>query len=75
MLRFVAANPDMPQWIKAKRCGISHQRLSILTCCPLGQAYLKALRELHQLEGGDYEMLLQSPEAIASVVGNLAIKY
>jgi hypothetical protein len=25
ILRFVAANPDMPEWIKAKRCRISQR--------------------------------------------------
>ena len=75
ILRFVAADPDMPKWLIAERFGISPQRLSIISCCPLGQSFLKALRELHRLEGTEYEMLPQSPEAIASVVGAWAIKY
>ena len=75
ILRFVATNPDMPKWLIAERFGISPQRLSILTCCPLGQMYLRALRKLHEIEGTEYEKLLQSPEAIASVVGAWAIKY
>ena len=48
ILRFVAANPDMPKWLIAERFGISPQRLSILSCCPLGQMFLKALRKLHR---------------------------
>jgi hypothetical protein len=75
ILRFVAANPDMPKWLIAERFDMSPQRLSIISCCPLGQTFLKALRKLHEVEGTEYEMLLQSPEAIASVVGNWAIKY
>jgi hypothetical protein len=74
-LRFVAGNPDIPRWIVAERFGIGTQRLSNLACCPLGQRYLKALHELHKLEGMDYEMLLHTPDAIASVVGAWAIKY
>jgi len=73
-LRYVAANPDMPKWLIAERFGMRPQRLSIITCCPLGQTFLRALRALHEFEGTDYEMLLNSREAIAEVVGPLAIK-
>ena len=65
----------MPKWLIAEKFGIAPQRLSIISCCPLGQTFLKALRKLHEVEGTEYEKLLQNPEAMASVVGNWAIKY
>jgi hypothetical protein len=50
ILCFVADNPYMPQWLIAKRFGISPARLSTLTCCPLGQRYLGVLRKFQPLE-------------------------
>ena len=75
ILRFIAANSDMPNWAVAERFGISRARLSILTCCSMGQRYLNALRELHRLEGRDFETLLNSPDAIREVMGPGSIRW
>lgn len=39
-LDHVAANPDEPRWLVARRFGMSLSRLSVLTCSPAGQRYL-----------------------------------
>jgi hypothetical protein len=39
-LDYVATHPDEPRWQIAERFGISLSRLSVLTCSPVGQAYL-----------------------------------
>jgi hypothetical protein len=44
ILQFVAANPDMPRWKIAEHFDISGSRLSVLTCCRLGKAYLEKLQ-------------------------------
>ena len=75
ILRFVAAHPEMPRWSIAERFGISVQRLSLITCCSLGQCYLKALRELHRLEGRDFETLLKSPDSIREILGPGSVRF
>jgi hypothetical protein len=39
-LDYVATHPDVPRWQIAERFGMSHSRLSVLTCSEVGQAYL-----------------------------------
>ena len=43
ILAHVAANPGAPRWRIAERVGISLTRLSVLTCCPVGQEFLDKL--------------------------------
>ena len=45
-LQYVVANPSHPRWMIAEHLGMGQSRLSVLTCCPLGQAYLETLRHL-----------------------------
>src|SRR5262249_38859070 len=51
------------------RFGLTHNRISILTCCSLGQRYIEALHRFHQATGIKYEMLLNTPDEILSDAG------
>ena len=41
-LDYIAEHPDEPRWLIAQRFGMSLSRLSVISCSPLGQAYLAA---------------------------------
>jgi hypothetical protein len=73
ILRHLAANPDLPRWRIAEQFGVSPARLSVLTCCPIGQAYLRVLAEMHEESGRSYEGLLHSEDEIREVMGPLAL--
>jgi hypothetical protein len=45
ILEFVARHLDMPRWEIAEKFGLSGSALSILTCSPLGQAYMRRVIE------------------------------
>ncbi len=53
-LHYVAANPGLPRWRIAEHLGIGLSRLSILTCCALGRAYLDTLCHLPPDAHADY---------------------
>ena len=56
-LHYVAANPGLPRWRIAEHLGIGLSRLSILTCCALGRAYLETLRHLPPEAHADYRII------------------
>lgn len=66
ILRYVADNPHLAQYQIAEHFGISPARLSVLTCCPLGQAFLEALQ--------DNKGSLRSPDEIRELLGPLALR-
>ncbi len=66
ILRYVADHPELPRWRIAEHFSISPARLSVLTCCPLGQAFLEAL----QAGFGP----LRSPDEIRDLLGPLALR-
>ena len=66
ILRYVAANPELARYQIAEHFSISLARLSVLTCCPLGQAVLEAL----QAGIGP----LRSPDEIRELLGPLALR-
>ncbi len=43
-LNYVAANPELYRWVIARHLKLSLSRLSILTCCDNGRAYLEVLK-------------------------------
>ena len=47
ILRYVAANPHLRRCEIARYFGIDPNRLSLITCCPVGRTYLTLLHQRH----------------------------
>ena len=64
-LLLVAANPDLPRWVLAEIADMSPSRLSIISCCALGQQYLSELGQMTPDRLAPYRLPETDPPRLA----------